>query len=304
MQTVIDAPPDVAAQNAQQSGALATQQPQGLLVGGQSQARQPTVIEAAIKAGASAAELREILALQRDLDNHKLALMREERAMREEDRKRNGVLAFRRDFAAFKGENIVIPKSKFVDRGRAGSFMQAEFGVASDMLAPALSKHGFGVRFDQVFGSKRWMTDGAESDVPWVYVTCYLEHRDGHAETLALEGPPGDLSANTPTQNMQATASYLKRQGMLALTGTATRDEDDENKLGNGLPPARRRQDTPEPQAADDSLIDTGRAEAMKGMQALTAWWGALTAKQRSTLNSEFGAMRKCAARADQENQS
>lgn len=302
MNTVIDAP--VAAMQAQQAGTgdLALQAPPGALTGaaGQLPARQPSVIEAAIKAGASASELREILALQRDLDNHKLDLMREQRRMAEEDRARAAKAAFMRDLAGFRGENIVIPKSKFVDRGRAGSFMQAEYGTAAAMLSPALSKHGFSFRHDMQFGSKRWMTEGVENDVPWVYVVCHLEHREGHTETLALDGPPGDLSANTPVQNMQATASYLKRQSLLAITGTATADEDNEADM----PRARRRQDTPEAQAADDSLIDAGRAEAMKGMTALTKWWGALTAKQRSELSSEFGGMRKCAARVDQENQS
>ena len=46
-----------------------------------------------------------------------------------------------------------------------------------------------------------------------------------------LEGPPGELSVNTPTQNMQTTASYLKRQSLLAITGTATGGEDDEAKM-------------------------------------------------------------------------
>lgn len=301
--TVIDAPPVTMQAQQASTGDLVAQAP-GALVGaaGHLPARQPTVIEAAIKAGASAAELREILALQRDLDNHQLALMREKRAMDEEDRKRAAELAFARDFAAFRGEAIVIPKTKEVDRGKAGSFVQAEYGVASTMLSPALSSHGFSFRHDMKFASKRWMTDGAESDVPWVYVTTYLTHRDGHTEVLDLEGPPGDLHANTPVQNMQATGSYLKRQGLLAITGTATQDEDNENRIGNRLPAARRRQDSPEAQEADDALVDTGRAEAMKGMAALTAWWATLTPRQQKDLGTEFLQMRKAARRADEDN--
>jgi hypothetical protein len=145
--------------------------------------------------------------------------------------KREAEKAFRVDFAAFRGANIIIPKSKYVDRGRAGSFHQAEYDEVCRRISPALSEHGLSFRHDQKFGSRKWTTDGVESDVPWVYVTCYLEHKSGHAETLTLEGPPGDLSANTATQNMQVTASYLKRQSLLAITGTATGGEDDENKM-------------------------------------------------------------------------
>ena len=37
----------------------------------------------------------------------------------------------------------------------------------------------------------------------------------------------------------------------------------------------------------------------MNGMKSLTAWWGALTAKQRSELNPEFPALRNAAQMAD-----
>lgn len=259
-------------------------------------ARPLTAVEHAIRSGATPEQLERVLELMVRADNHQLELMREKRRMDEEDRKRAAELAFRRDFAAFTGENIVIPKSKFVDRGKAGSFWQAEWGTVKTLLAPALSKHGFSLRHNEVFGSKKWTTDGVENDIPWVYVTCYLEHRDGHSERLDLEGPPGDLSANTPVQNMQATGSYLKRQSSLAITGTATADEDDENKLKRK---AGTREPTGEEADARAALVQAGNDEAMKGMAALTAWWGKLTAKQRGDLNAEFGAMRKCAGIAD-----
>lgn len=260
-------------------------------------ARPLTAVEHAIRSGATPEQLERVLELMVRADNHQLELMREKRRMDEEDRKRAAELAFRRDFAAFTGENIVIPKSKFVDRGKAGSFWQAEWGSVKSLLAPALSKHGFSLRHNEVFGSKKWTTDGVENDIPWVYVTCYLEHRDGHSERLDLEGPPGDLSANTPVQNMQATGSYLKRQSSLAITGTATADEDDENKLKGKARVASTQQ---EPQAEDGPLLQAGRDAALNGMKALTAWWGGLTEQQRARLNPEFGEMRKAARKADE----
>lgn len=264
-----------------------------------SQPAQPlTVIEHAMRAGATPDQLERLLDLQVKADNHQLELMREKRRMDEEDRKAAALLAFRRDFAAFTGENIVIPKSKFVDRGKAGSFWQAEWGAVKSLLAPALSKHGFSLRHNEVFGSKKWTTDGVESDIPWVYVTCYLEHKDGHSERLDLEGPPGDLSANTAVQNMQATGSYLKRQSALAITGTATADEDDENKLKGKA--SQRGND----QGAEDALEQlraAGRDKALSGMKSLTDWWGGLTARQRNDLSPDFPGFRKAAQTADQQ---
>lgn len=213
-------------------------------------------------------------------------------AMRERERLRQAELAFRRDFAGFKGENVIVPKSKHVDRGRAGSFYQAEFEGVCRLLSPALSKHGFGFRHDMRFGTRKWATDGVESDIPWVYVTCYLEHREGHAETLELEGPNGDGQANTPVQNMQTTASFLKRQSLLAITGTSTGGEDDESRMKHNEAAEGKRDEF-------DELLGAGQAAAIEGTPALTTWWAALNNKQRSLMNREFGKLRKDAAAAD-----
>jgi len=234
-----------------------------------------TMMLTALGRGASMADLKEMMALQKEWEAN-------------EARK-----AFREDFAAFRGENVIIPKTKHVDRGRGGSFDQAEYDVVCRRLSPALSRHGFGFRHDQRFGLRRMMAEGVESDVGWVWVTCYLEHRKGHTEKLELEGPPGDLSVNTPTQNMQTTASYLKRQGLLAITGTATGGEDDEARMRGSRPPVEDADDE------DDALIQAGHDAAMNGLKALTAWWGGLDNKQRTRLNEEFGRMRKAATAAD-----
>lgn len=207
--------------------------------------------------------------------------------------RREAEKAFRDDFAALRGENIVIPKTKRVDRGRAGSFDQAEYDEVCRRLSPALSRHGFSFRHDQRFGSKKWVENGVESDIPWVYVTCYLEHRGGHSERLDLEGPPGDLSANTPVQNMQATASYLKRQSLLAITGTPTGGEDDESRMRKT---AASQDGGPE----EDPVLEAGRAAAMEGMDRLTAWWGSIAPKDRNRLSKDFGSMRKAARAADE----
>lgn len=227
------------------------------------------------------------LAMQRGFSPEQIGQMMD---LRDRQFRHVTMTEFRKDFAGFRGENIIVPKTKNVDRGKAGSFVQAEYHVAANMLSPALSRHGFGVRHDEKFGSRKWVgDDGIERDIPWVYVTCFLEHRSGHSERLDLEGPPGELSANTPTQNMQVTASYLKRQSLLAITGTATGGEDDENKMRGA--------------AADsgeaDPVLQEGRDASMMGMKQLTAWWGKLDNKQRSKWSDEFGAMRKVAAEAD-----
>lgn len=254
--------------------------------------RQLSVVEYAMQNGASAADVRALVELQIQMDNHKLAMLKQQDERDREERNRLAVLAFRRDFAAFRGENIIVPKSKEVDRGKAGAFMQAEYHTAANLLSPALSKHGFSFRHKPVFGSKPWTTDGVLNDVPWVYVTCYLEHRDGHSETIDLEGPPGDATANTPVQNMQVTASYLKRQSLLAITGTATGGEDDENAM-------RRKSTSSDGKALDEDLLDEARSKAHEGWKSLQKWWEALDAKKRESIMGEFKSLKDAATKAD-----
>lgn len=252
-----DTPDQPAARPSHQVPAIADNSPMAMMLAAQRQ-------------GASLADVREMMAIHREMKAD---------AARER---------FREDFAAFRGENVIIPKSKRVDRGKAGSFMQAEYDQVCTLLSPALSRHGFGFRHDQKFGLKS--IDGAEGSEPWVWVTCFLEHRGGHSEKLDLEGPPGDLHANTAVQNMQATASYLKRQSLLAITGTATGGEDDESGL---------RDREPSGDDASDEALKAGQEAAMGGMEPLLKWWGALPHKTRNSLQKDYPGLRKVAADAD-----
>lgn len=229
-----------------------------------------------------------------DLDRLERLMAMQERYLesQERERMRQAELAFARDFAAFKGENIIIPRTKAVNRGRGGSFMQAEFETVCRMLAPALAKHGFGFRHDMRFSTKEWPTPENPNDIcGWVWVTCFLEHREGFAKKLELEGPPDDQSVNSPVQNMQSTASYLKRQSLLAITGTSTSGEDDESKAARGSLDADR--------GEFDDLLTAGQTAAIDGTKALTAWWATLDGKQRNLMNKEFGALKRAAAAND-----
>jgi hypothetical protein len=273
--------------------------------------QQPlSVIEHAIRHGASAEQLERLLELQVRADNHKLEMMREKRRMDEEDRKASAARAFDAAMTKLRMHNVIIPKTKeVVQTARGGGpgprFMQSEFDVVCSRLSPALHDCGLSFRHDMRFDTRPWKADGSnpavpagtEITIPWVYVTCYLTHSDGHTESLTLEGPPDTSGAKNPLQEMQSTASYLKRQSLLAITGTATGGEDDENRLkGKGKGVAQQQ----EPLAEDAVLLQAGRDASMSGMKPLTAWWQGLTEQQRARLTSEFGEMRKAARAADE----
>lgn len=267
-------------------------------------APQPlTVIQAAIQAGATPDQLERLLDLQVRADNHQLELMREKRRMDEEDRVLASKLAFDAALNKLRQHNVIVPKTKeVVQTARSGGpgprFMQSEFDVVCSMLSPALHDCGLSFRHDMRFGSKPWTTDGVTSDTAWIWVTCHLTHKDGHAETLTLEGPPDSSGSKNPLQEMQSTASYLKRQSLLAITGTATGGEDDENRLRSKG--KQRTQDDHDPL---EEVRAVGQEKAMEGMATLTAWWGSLTSRQRTDLSPEFKTWRAAATAADKQPQ-
>lgn len=268
-----------------------------------------SVVQYMVQSGATPEQVHAALELQVRADNHKLEMMREKRRMDEEDRTLAAKLAFDNALAQLREHNVIIPKTKeVVQVARGGGpgprFWQSEYDVVCKMLSPALHACGLGFRHDMKFGQRDWKADGSNTAIPagtpilisWVWVTCYLTHRDGHTEALTLEGPPDSSGSKNPLQEMQSTASYLKRQSLLALTGTATGGEDDENRMrkrGGGRTEERD-------EGERESLLDAGRDAAMGGMQLLTDWWGKkLTAKQRADLSGEFPALRKAAQTAD-----
>jgi hypothetical protein len=91
---------------------------------------------------------------------------------------------------------------------------------------------------------------------------------------------------------MQATASYLKRQSLLAITGTATAEEDNEERL------VRKQQDGAK-QSEFETLLEAGRAAAVGGTDSLNKWWASTTPKQKNLLGREFLKLKKDAAVAD-----
>jgi hypothetical protein len=188
--------------------------------------------------------------------------------------------------------------------------MQSEFDVVCSMLSPALHDCGLSFRHDMRFDTREWKADGSNPaipagtaiTIPWIYVTCYLTHKDGHTETLTLEGPPDSSGSKNPLQEMQSTASFLKRQGLLAITGTATGGEDDEARMSRKA--ARRDAGTDAGPDPLDALRATGQEMAMEGMAALVHWWGgALTPRQRTDLSPDYKNWRCAAVLADQQQQ-
>ena len=175
------------------AGALAVSSPAGIML-------------AAMAQGITPADMREMLALQREW---------------QADQAR---AAMNQALAAFKTEAITILKRKMVgyetSKGELVGYKHAELFDVVAAVGPALAKHGLSYRWD-VKQTKDWIT-----------VTCILKHSAGHSESCEMGGPPDNSGKKNAIQSIASTVSYLQRYTLKAITGVAEGGDDDDGQGG------------------------------------------------------------------------
>lgn len=186
--------------------------------------RQLSVVEYAVQSGASVADVRALLELQIQADNHKLAMLKAKAEMDREDRVEASVRAFAEAFAAFKAEAVQIIKTKEIKDGPLKGKKHAELGIIVDAVTPALSKHGL---------STSWKITKDAPD--WLEVTCTLRHVGGYSESIAQGGPPDAGPGRNAIQARSSTNTYLERLTTLSILGLAAKDQDDDGAGGAAL---------------------------------------------------------------------
>lgn len=201
-----------------------------------------------------------------------------EKVMDLQDRhqRREAEKSYNTAFALFKSEAVRVLKNRAVTDGPLRGKSYAELHSVVDAVTPALSKHGL---------SASWKLTRDEND--WIEVTCTLKHVGGHAESVSMGGPPDAGGAKNAIQARASSITYLQRYTLKAICGISEGGDDTDGN-GRGEP-------------KENPVLDAGRAAAMEGMQALTKWWGGLTAKDRGQLQAEFRALKRAAEAADLE---
>ena len=129
--------------------------------------------------------------------------------------------AYNEAFTAFKAEAVEILKTIAVTDGPLKGKKYADLFAAIDVITPALSKHGL---------SHSWKPTKDERD--WLEVTCTIRHVLGHTESVALGGPPDTTGSKNAIQARGSTLSYLERYSLLAATGLAAKNQDDDGAGG------------------------------------------------------------------------
>jgi hypothetical protein len=133
--------------------------------------------------------------------------------------------AFDSALAAFKAEAPEVMKSKAVSFGGT-SYKHATLDKASAIIGAALSKHGL---------SHRWSVSQGDGKIR---VTTVLTHVLGHSESVTLESESDKSGSKNGIQAIGSAISYLQRYGLFAVTGVASKDQDDDGRASGKPAPA------------------------------------------------------------------
>jgi hypothetical protein len=122
---------------------------------------------------------------------------------------------------AFKANPPEIRKNKRVSFGygqKATEYDHATLDHICEQVTPALARHGL---------SHRWDVDQSDAS-NGIKVTCTLTHERGHFESVSMQAPPDESGGKNRIQQIASTVSYLERYTLLAATGLAAADQDDD----------------------------------------------------------------------------
>jgi hypothetical protein len=123
-------------------------------------------------------------------------------------------------FSAFKAEHVTIIKNNTVKDGPLKDKKYTDLFGACNVIIPALSKHGL---------SHSWKL--SKDEPAWMEVTCTIRHILGHSESVSMGAAPDTGPGRNAIQARGSAKSYLERYTLLAATGTAASDADND---GNG----------------------------------------------------------------------
>lgn len=164
-----------------------------------------------VSPGSPAEMIRQAITDGSDLEKLEKLLSLQERWEATEAKK-----AYHKAMAAFKSNPPDIEKDKKVAFGTT-KYNHATLANVTKKINQALSRHGL---------SASWMVSQNGS----VSVTCKITHEQGHSEETTLSAPADTSGSKNAIQSIGSTITYLERYSLLALTGLATHEMDDDGK--------------------------------------------------------------------------
>jgi len=138
----------------------------------------------------------------------------------------NSRKAFHEAMAEFKANAPDIQKDKTVSYTVQGkgttTYNHASLANVTQKINKALSEYGL---------SAAWITSQGDGGIT---VKCTITHKFGHSESTSLTAAPDSSGGKNSIQAIGSSVTYLERYTLLALTGLATHEMDDDGVGGYG----------------------------------------------------------------------
>ena len=142
--------------------------------------------------------------------------------LRERWEKNEARKAYNEAMTKFKANPPDIDKNRHVsyttNSGKKTEYNHADLFNVTDKISSELSKYGL---------SASWTTAQADKTIS---VTCKISHVQGHFESTTLSSSPDDSGGKNSIQAIGSAVTYLQRYTLLALTGLATREQDNDGQ--------------------------------------------------------------------------
>jgi len=159
------------------------------------------------------------IAVQQGADLQKLEKLMDLQARWEANEARKAWVAAMSAFKANPPEIVKDKHVKFTTQKGVTEYDHATIGHVVESIAQALGGHGL---------SHRWNIEQVEGGR--IKVTCVLTHVMGHSESTSLMAGADDSGGKNNIQAIGSTVTYLQRYTLLAATGLAAQEADDDGK--------------------------------------------------------------------------
>lgn len=165
--------------------------------------------------------------------------------------------AYHQAMATFKETPIILNKDKKVgystQKGDVG-YSHASLGNITTKINSELSKHGLSVAFPLKQNGQ-------------IVVTCRITHKLGHSEETSLVAPADSSGSKNGIQAIGSTITYLERYTLLAMTGMATIDQDDDGQKSVDIDVIEDTQLSRLRDLIDNSKVDRAEERFLKYMK-------------------------------------
>lgn len=171
--------------------------------------------------------------------------------------------------AAFKADPPTVVKRRHVSFANT-EYHHADLAEVCSAAIAGLAKHGL---------SHRWEVKQEDKTIA---VSCVVTHQLGHAESVTISAAPDQSGGKNAIQAIASTVTYLERYTLLAITGLAAKDMDDDGRTAE------------EPQWLTDWREKIQQADTLEDLHAVGQEMHAgCNSKQKDRLRPIYAARKK-----------